>query len=340
MSGKQNGKGNGKGKEGAKPYVVFSNEDAIGKIEKRLAFLKIEPIISSKIIIKDKEGNPFKNKNGDILYYYNITYAIKSDDGLIHNIKFSQRTDALLSSSKMINMYNVQLYINSEKKVEICTKLFSKTEKINILGTETVVKYSEFETDKTYGTISFNIVNDNARNAVEYVYFIIKKLNIMLTPPKERTVSNLNPNSPSFPPLTITTVPTVIPNKSEVTIEEVTLVTIEEVTLVTIENVVPVVKTTDDKTKDALSRRLELDIEIPKQLEKHKQLDAEIKNSDVELQKQIDELTTLYNLKNRIQMNELVNLKLDIKAKKEEHYKLSEFVQNQLNIFTSWADVE
>ena len=108
----------------------------------------------------------------------------------------------------------------------------------------------------------------------------------------------------------------------------------------TIENVVPVVKTTDDKTKDALSRRLELDIEIPKQLEKYKQLDAEIKNSDVELQKQIVELTKLYNLKNIIQMNELVNLKLDIKAKKEEHYTLSEFVQNQLKIFTSWADVE
>jgi hypothetical protein len=170
------------------PYVKFSNEDAIDQIIAQMSFLKINPEESSfeKILIKDKDGNPAKNKNGDVLYFYNVLYKIKINDGLIHNIKFGQRSNAMLSTSKNANMFDIQLYLNKEKKDVIRQKLFGSKKEATILNA--VSTYSEFKTEEVQATISFNVINKNGKKAFEEVENIIRKIHELLIKPEEQVL--------------------------------------------------------------------------------------------------------------------------------------------------------
>ena len=182
------------------PYVKFSNEDASDQIIAQMSFLKIKPEESSfeQILIKDKDGNPAKNKNGDVLYFYNVLYKIKINDGLIHNIKFGQRSNAMLSTSKNANMFDIQLYLNKEEKDVIRQKLFGSKKEATILNV--VATYSEFKTEEVQATISFNVINKNGKKAFEEVENIIRKIHEILNKPEEQVLkANLVPTN--FPTL-------------------------------------------------------------------------------------------------------------------------------------------
>lgn len=200
------------------PYVKFSNEDASDQIIAQMSFLKIKPEESSfeQILIKDKDGNPAKNKNGDVLYFYNVLYKIKINDGLIHNIKFGQRSNAMLSTSKNANMFDIQLYLNKEEKDVIRQKLFGSKKEATILNV--VATYSEFKTEEVQATISFNVINKNGKKAFEEVENIIRKIHEILNKPEEQVLkANLVPTN--FPTLSKDAKP--FQMKAEVKIPEV-----------------------------------------------------------------------------------------------------------------------
>ena len=190
-NGKKNGQQNKDTKQNvSSPYVKFSNEDARDQIIAQLmSFLGINPEQSSfdKIFIKDKDGNQVINKNGDVLYFYNVIFKISTKDGIIHNIKFCQRSNAMIPSSKNANLFDIQLYLSEDKQNIIKQILFSIKKEITILNT--VITYSEFKTDKVHGIISFNVKNVNGKKAYEDVQAIICKIrNLLLIKPEEQVL--------------------------------------------------------------------------------------------------------------------------------------------------------
>ena len=190
MAGKQGKNVKNVGKVEMQPYKKFSNEEASQEIVRKMCFLKIHPEDSSyeKIVIKDKDHKPVQNKNGEILYFYNVLFKIPIKDGVFHNIKFAQCSNALLPSSKNFNVFNVQLYLVKEKKDYVRQTLFSTKNEFTILNT--VTSYSEFtKSDDVHAIISFNIKNADARKAYDDVHAIIHKINEILVKSQEKPVS-------------------------------------------------------------------------------------------------------------------------------------------------------
>ena len=189
-NGKKNGQQNKDTKQNvSSPYVKFSNEAARDQIIAQLiSFLGINPEQSSfdKIFIKDKDGNQVRNKNGDVLYFYNVIFKISTKDGIIHNIKFCQRSNAMIPTSKNANLFDIQLYLSEDKQNIIKQILFSIKKEITILNT--VATYSEFKTDKVHGIISFNVKNVNGKKAYEEVQAIICKIHELLIKPEEQVL--------------------------------------------------------------------------------------------------------------------------------------------------------
>ena len=155
-------------------YVVFSNELAVDEIIKKMGFLRIQPFVSDKIYIKDENSNVVKNKNGKPLYFYNLEYEIKLSNGSIHKIKLSILTNSMLPASKNADAIDVILYLNIGNRAEV-KRLFPAELILNVLGTN--VKYNEFTTDQTYGTLQFKVKNPNGKKAFEYIHDIITKIN-------------------------------------------------------------------------------------------------------------------------------------------------------------------
>jgi len=155
-------------------YVVFSNELAVDEIIKKMGFLRIQPFVSDKIYIKDENGNVVKNKNGKPLYFYNLEYEIKLSNGSIHKIKLSILTNSMLPASKNADAIDVILYLNIGNRAEV-KRLFPAELILNVLGTN--VKYNEFTTEQTYGTLQFKVKNPNGKKAFEYINDIITKIN-------------------------------------------------------------------------------------------------------------------------------------------------------------------
>jgi len=186
-----NGNHDGK-KNFSNQFVPFSNETSIDIIINNLKFLNLEPTVSDQIIIKDKNGVPVKNKRGENLYFYIISYQIMcNDNALFYKIKFSQRSNAMLPTSKNAYVYDVQLYINNankDNKDDIKKKLFFNKPEITI--NDLVLTYSDFtiyDSDDTYGIISFNIKNENGKKAYDEVGKLISKIMSLMINEKSNT---------------------------------------------------------------------------------------------------------------------------------------------------------
>ena len=192
-NGNHGNHGNNDGKtKFSNQFVPFSNETSIDIIINNLKFLNLEPTVSDQIIIKDKNGVPVKNKRGENLYFYIISYQIMcNDNALFYKIKFSQRSNAMLPTSKNAYVYDVQLYINNankDNKDDIKKKLFSNKPEITI--NDLVLTYSDFtiyDSDDTYGIISFNIKNENGKKAYDEVGKLISKIMSLMVNEKSDT---------------------------------------------------------------------------------------------------------------------------------------------------------
>ena len=354
MAGKQGKNVKNVGKVEMQPYKKFSNEEASQEIVRKMCFLKIHPEDSSyeKIVIKDKDHKPVQNKNGEILYFYNVLFKIPIKDGVFHNIKFAQCSNALLPSSKNFNVFNVQLYLVKEKKDYVRQTLFSTKNEFTILNT--VTSYSEFtKSDDVHAIISFNIKNADARKAYDDVHAIIHKINEILVKSQEKPVSAslaTSATSANFPTLckdaksfkSATEVKaTVVPEVKATVVPEVKATVVPEVKA-------PVATEVKGKLTDILKNIEDGREQITKLSKEELELEIlisafedELKKFEIEMKKKLED--GIKELKN----NNEDNVK---KLKEIKGNKKSEISKVELNSkimieaisapSTSWADVE
>jgi len=338
MAGKQGKNVKNVNKVEMQPYKKFSNEEATEEIVRKMCFLKIHPEDSSyeKIVIKDKDHKPVQNKNGEILYFYNVLYKIPIKDGVFHNIKFAQCSNALLPSSKNFNVFNIQLYLVKEKKDYLRQTLFSTKNEFTILNT--VTSYSEFtKSDDVHAIISFNIKNADAKKAYDDAHAIIRKINEILVKSQEKPVSAslaTSATSANFPTLSKDA-------KSFKSATEVKATVVPEVKATVVPEVkgklTDILKNIEDGREQItkLSKE-ELELEI-----KISAFEEELKKFEIEMKKKLEDGIKEFNKNNEENIKKLKEIKGN---KKSEILKVEFNSKIMIEAIsapsTSWADLE